>query len=167
MNLEVEAHSGDFHHWFHGIRKIHGRPPCWLRRSVGVLRISMTTSSVLNIERVSDIFLHLGEEAFRRIEHDAIVDRVRSIRRGEPTCSRSEAEPLRREQNIELLRENGITIWIDTDFDIMRKRVQSSDHRPLARNRNVRAPVSRAKEILRASRISCTRSRQRFPCRSG
>ena len=83
---------------------------------------------------VSDIFLHLGEEAFRRIEHDAIVDRVRSIRRGEPTVLSLGGGAFTREQNIELLRENGITIWIDTDFDIMRKRVQSSDHRPLARN---------------------------------
>ena len=32
---------------------------------------------------VSDIFLHQGEEAFRRIEHEALSDRVRSIRRGD------------------------------------------------------------------------------------
>ena len=39
-----------------------------------------------------------------------------------------------REENIALLQENGVTVWIDTDFEIMRRRVQSSDHRPLARN---------------------------------
>jgi shikimate kinase len=83
---------------------------------------------------VSDIFQHLGEEEFRRIEHEAIVQRVLSIRRGEPTVLSLGGGAFTREENIELLHENGITIWIDTDFEIMRKRVQSSDHRPLARN---------------------------------
>jgi shikimate kinase len=37
-------------------------------------------------------------------------------------------------ENINLLQEHGITLWIDTDFEVMRKRVQNSDHRPLARD---------------------------------
>jgi shikimate kinase len=32
------------------------------------------------------------------------------------------------------LQEHGITVWIDTDFEVMRKRVLNSDHRPLARD---------------------------------
>jgi shikimate kinase len=83
---------------------------------------------------VSDIFLHLGEEEFRRIEHEAIHQRVRSIRRGIPTVLALGGGAFTREENITLLQENGITIWIDTDFEIMRRRVQGCDHRPLARN---------------------------------
>jgi shikimate kinase len=83
---------------------------------------------------VSDIFLHQGEEAFRRIEHEALSDRVQSIRRGTPTVLAVGGGAFTIPENIHLLQEHGITLWIDTDFEVMRKRVQNSDHRPLARD---------------------------------
>jgi shikimate kinase len=83
---------------------------------------------------VSDIFITEGEEAFRRIEHQALCDRVRSIRRGTPTVLAVGGGAFTIPENMALLKENGITVWIDTDYDVMRKRVQNSDHRPLARD---------------------------------
>jgi shikimate kinase len=83
---------------------------------------------------VSEIFSTLGEEEFRRLEHEAILNRVRSIRRGTPTVLALGGGAFTRTENITLLNENGVTIWIDVDLEIARKRVQSSDHRPLARN---------------------------------
>jgi shikimate kinase len=83
---------------------------------------------------VSDIFAHEGEEAFRRIEHEALCDRVRSIRKGTPTVLAVGGGAFTIPENMNLLKENGITVWIDTDYDVMRKRVQNSDHRPLARD---------------------------------
>jgi shikimate kinase len=39
-----------------------------------------------------------------------------------------------RAENIELLLDNGITVWIDVDFEVARKRVQACERRPLARD---------------------------------
>jgi shikimate kinase len=83
---------------------------------------------------VTEIFQEFGEQEFRRIERAAIQQRVRSIRRGIPTVLSLGGGAFTCDENIALLQENGVTVWIDTDFEIMRRRVQSSDHRPLARN---------------------------------
>lgn len=83
---------------------------------------------------ISEIFATAGEQEFRRIEHQALQNRVRSIRRGTPTVLAVGGGTFTIPENIALLRENGITLWIDTDLDVIRKRVQASDHRPLARD---------------------------------
>jgi shikimate kinase len=83
---------------------------------------------------IAQIFEALGEEEFRRIEHDAIARRVLSIRRGTPTVLSLGGGAFTRPENVELLTENGITVWIDTAFAIVRNRVASSNHRPLARD---------------------------------
>ena len=83
---------------------------------------------------ISDIFAAEGEEEFRRIELEAIQKRVRSICRGTPTVLALGGGAFTRPETIKLLEENGITVWIDTALDVVRKRVQGSDHRPLARD---------------------------------
>lgn len=83
---------------------------------------------------ISDLFASVGEPEFRRIEHDAICNRIRSIRRGMPMVLSLGGGAFAQQENIDMLRENGITVWIDTDFDIVRRRVQGSNHRPLARD---------------------------------
>jgi shikimate kinase len=83
---------------------------------------------------IAQIFETQGEEEFRRIEHEAILQRIRSIRRGMPTVLALGGGAFTRKENIELLQENGVTVWIDTDYEIVRRRVQGSEHRPLARD---------------------------------
>jgi shikimate kinase len=83
---------------------------------------------------INEIFATAGEEEFRRIEHAALEKRIRGVQRGTPTVLALGGGAFTRKENITLLQENGITVWIDTDLDIVRKRVQNSDHRPLARD---------------------------------
>lgn len=83
---------------------------------------------------ISDLFAELGEEAFRDIETEAIRQRIHTVRRGMPTVLALGGGAFTREENIELLTENGITVWIDTSFDVVSRRVASSNHRPLARD---------------------------------
>jgi shikimate kinase len=83
---------------------------------------------------ISDLFAEVGEEAFRHIETEAIQRRIVSIRRGLPTVLALGGGAFTREENVELLMENGVTVWIDTPFDIVSKRVALSNHRPLARD---------------------------------
>lgn len=83
---------------------------------------------------VTEIFSTLGEEEFRKVEFDALQRRVRSIMRGTPTVLALGGGAFVRQETIKLLQENGITVWIDTAYDVMRKRVQGCEHRPLARD---------------------------------
>ena len=83
---------------------------------------------------IPELFEKLGEEEFRRIESEAIWKRIQLIRRGMPTVLALGGGAFTREHNIEMLTENGVTVWLDTDFDIVKERVSVSNHRPLARD---------------------------------
>ena len=83
---------------------------------------------------IFEIFSTAGEEEFRRIEHEALATRVRSIRRGMPTVLAVGGGVFTRPENVELLNENGITVWIDTAFPIVRSRVSGCERRPLAKD---------------------------------
>jgi shikimate kinase len=83
---------------------------------------------------IKEIFETSGEEEFRRIEHAALQNRIASIRRGTPTVVSLGGGTFTRKENIDLLQENGITVWIDADFEIIRRRVQNCEFRPLARD---------------------------------
>ena len=83
---------------------------------------------------IADLFQRLGEEEFRRIETEALMHRIHIIRRGIPTVLAVGGGAFTRENNIELLNENGVTVWLDTDFSIVKDRVAASNHRPLARD---------------------------------
>lgn len=106
---------------------------------------------------IPDLFATLGEAAFRTIESEAIRKRVHFIRRGIPTVLALGGGAFTREENIECLIENGITVWLDASFDVVRERVALSEHRPLARDPeqferlyHVRAPFySRAEYRVR------------------
>jgi shikimate kinase len=83
---------------------------------------------------ISEIFATAGEEEFRRIECEALAKRVRSIRRGMPTVLAVGGGAFTIPENVELLTENGITVWIDTAWAIVCSRVARSGHRPLAKD---------------------------------
>jgi shikimate kinase len=83
---------------------------------------------------ISELFERLGEEEFRRIESDAIWRRIHLIRRGLPTVLSLGGGAFTRQQNVDMLTDNGITVWIDADFDVVRRRCACAAHRPLARD---------------------------------
>jgi shikimate kinase len=83
---------------------------------------------------ISELFERMGEEEFRRIESEALWRRIQSIQRGMPTVLALGGGAFTRENNIEMMSEHGVTVWLDTDFDVVKKRVSASNHRPLARD---------------------------------
>jgi shikimate kinase len=83
---------------------------------------------------VGEIFEARGEEGFRRCEHEALAKRVRSIRSGMPMVLALGGGAFTRPENISLLSGNGISIWIDTAWPVVRRRVQLNSNRPLARD---------------------------------
>jgi shikimate kinase len=83
---------------------------------------------------ITEVFMQRGEEEFRRLECEAIRQRVRRIQAGHPMVLALGGGAFTQQSNIDLLENNGVTIWLDADFPVVKKRVSMANHRPLARN---------------------------------
>ena len=65
---------------------------------------------------------------------------------GSPTVLSLGGGAFTRPENVDLLTENGVTVWIDATFPIVKSRVSQCEHRPLAKD-----PV-RFEELYRSRR---------------
>ena len=83
---------------------------------------------------IQEIFAARGETEFRRIESLIIGQHVRWIERGRPAVLALGGGAFTVPANRELLAENGISVWLDCPFDIVKHRVGQATHRPLARD---------------------------------
>src|SRR5204863_4157217 len=76
----------------------------------------------------------VGEEAFRRIERDAIERRVRAVACGSPTVMALGGGAATQPANVELIETHGVSIWLSCPFDTVVRRVGQDTARPLARD---------------------------------
>jgi shikimate kinase len=83
---------------------------------------------------IAQIFLERGEPEFRRIEAELLHNRVRAIQRGRPMVMALGGGAFTQKHNFELLQENGVTVWLDCPFEVVRDRVGADPNRPLARD---------------------------------
>jgi shikimate kinase len=83
---------------------------------------------------IAAIFDTRGEEAFRQMETEAIRKRVQSIESGAPAVVALGGGAFTRQQNYDLLEDNGITVWLDCPLPLIKKRIEGSTGRPLARD---------------------------------
>ena len=82
---------------------------------------------------IAEIFETRGEEEFRRIEREALRARVKAVESGRPTVMALGGGTFVAPANVDLLENNGITIWLDCPFAVVQRRVAQTGHRPLAR----------------------------------
>jgi shikimate kinase len=84
---------------------------------------------------IAELFEQRGEPEFRRIEREILKQHVRWIERGRPAVLALGGGAFVEEPNRELLRDNGITVWLDCPFEVVQRRV-AAHHvvRPLARD---------------------------------
>src|ERR1700716_1768940 len=83
---------------------------------------------------IASLFQDLGEPEFRVIETEAIRTRVNKIKAGHPMVLALGGGAFAQSVNIEMLSNNGVSIWLDVAFPVVRKRVDLATHRPLARD---------------------------------
>lgn len=83
---------------------------------------------------INEIFDRLGEEEFRRIEHEALKKRVADIAHGVPWVLAVGGGCFAQPRNAELMANNGISIWLDAPLEMIRARIAHSGTRPLARD---------------------------------
>ena len=83
---------------------------------------------------INNIFETQGEEAFRKLETEAITARVHIIECGNPTVVALGGGAIARQDVYELISVNGVSIWLDCPLEVMQKRAARETHRPLAKN---------------------------------
>lgn len=91
-----------------------------------------------NIEKaegttIAEIFDSRGEAAFRLIESTALRQVVRKIECGQPHIVALGGGAFQG-NNVTLLAEKGVSIWLDCPFETVQRRVAGFTHRPLARD---------------------------------
>jgi shikimate kinase len=84
--------------------------------------------------KISDIFVTRGEAAFREMETEIIRQHVDTIRAGVPAVVALGGGAFVQPRNWELLENNGVTVWLDCPFDVVRQRLNGDDTRPLAKD---------------------------------
>ena len=107
---------------------------CSRKRLAGDLPTSMKTSNIPSEERSAKSSLHPGKKSFAGSSRRRYKNVFGVFAGALPTVLALGGGAFTRPENIELLRENGITVWIDVDFEVARKRVQACERRPLARD---------------------------------
>ena len=83
---------------------------------------------------IAEIFATRGESEFRRLESEAIRARVRRVECGVPAVLALGGGAFVQPDIYAMLGDNGVTIWLDCPFDLIRQRVSGDGPRPLARD---------------------------------
>ena len=109
---------------------------------------------------IFDIFETRGEAEFRRLERETMREQVRAIERGRPTVVALGGGAVVEPEAWALVENNGITIWLDCPWEMVRRRVEPAWHRPLARD-----PESFAR-LYETRRESYARADYRIPIES-
>jgi len=83
---------------------------------------------------INEIFDAQGEPMFRVLEASALTKRVKAVQSGHPQVIALGGGALMRDENFELIANNGVIVWLDAPFELIEKRVAAQSHRPLARD---------------------------------
>jgi shikimate kinase len=83
---------------------------------------------------IAAIFNKQGEEQFRRLETEAIRKRARMVRGGRPMVVALGGGAFARPENLQLIADHGVTMWLDCSLEMARRRVETCSDRPLARD---------------------------------
>lgn len=85
---------------------------------------------------IASMFVEDGELVFRDRETAAIRKYVDQIQTGHPRVIALGGGAFIQERNFQLLKDNGITVWLDCPLDEVNRRLGDDCTRPLARDRN-------------------------------
>lgn len=109
---------------------------------------------------IADIFDTGGEAAFRELETETLRKRVRMIQSGRPMVVALGGGAFAQEANIQLLQDNGVTVWLDASLELIRQRLEGATDRPLARD------PERFEQLYAARRASYAKADYRVEVRN-
>jgi shikimate kinase len=85
---------------------------------------------------ISRIFVERGEAGFRQTEAEVLRWHVRSIEAGQPCVLALGGGAFVQPANRELVQNNGVTLWLDCPFEVILRRLNGDNTRPLAAQPN-------------------------------
>src|SRR5206468_896512 len=83
---------------------------------------------------IAQIFASKGESTFRALEIEAIRKKVHQIQAGHPYVIALGGGAFLQPDNWDLVKNNGITIWLDCSLERINRRLLGNTTRPLAAN---------------------------------
>jgi shikimate kinase len=83
---------------------------------------------------IAEIFSSRGEAAFRRIETEIIRQHLNWIERGRPAVLALGGGAFVEPASRQLLQDNGLAVWLDCPFELVKQRVGPGGERPLAQD---------------------------------
>jgi shikimate kinase len=83
---------------------------------------------------IAQIFDQFGEEHFRKLETEAIRKHARMVRSGRSMVVALGGGAFTRPENLQLLEDHGVTVWLDCPLELVQRRVAPEPVRPLARD---------------------------------
>jgi len=83
---------------------------------------------------ISKIFEAMGETEFRRIESDVLKVNIKAITRGRANVVALGGGTFQSKDNIDLVTNHGVPIWLDCPLEMVERRIAGQTHRPLARD---------------------------------
>jgi shikimate kinase len=83
---------------------------------------------------IPEVFEKQGEPAFRSMETQALRKRVQNAIMGRPQVISLGGGAFTIAENYDLAENHGITIWLDTPFEVAARRVAAEGNRPLAKD---------------------------------
>ena len=84
---------------------------------------------------IAQIFAEEGEAMFRDRETTVIHEHIRRIQAGVPRVIALGGGAFIQERNWQILKDNGITVWLDCSLDVVHRRLGEDTTRPLAQDR--------------------------------
>jgi shikimate kinase len=85
---------------------------------------------------IASLFDERGEPAFRHIESEALHRCVRSVQAGRPRVISLGGGAFLQTENLDLVLNNGVSVWLDCPLAVIERRIAAFTHRPLARDPN-------------------------------
>jgi shikimate kinase len=85
---------------------------------------------------ISQIFLERGEAGFRQAEAEVLRAHVRNVEAGQPCVLALGGGAYVQPANRELVQNNGVTLWLDCPFEVIQRRLNGDNTRPLAAQPN-------------------------------
>ncbi len=110
---------------------------------------------------IPEIFAKRGESEFRRAEHEALQRRINDVSRGVPWVIAVGGGCFAQAENLDLIQNHGVAIWLDAPLEMLRARVSGAAHRPLAHD-----PV-RFEELFHERRPAYEKADYRIPISGG
>ena len=86
-------------------------------------------------ESINRVFLKYGEQVFRKIESDVLVDQVQLVCKEQARVIALGGGTFCEAVNRDTIKKAGSTVWLDVPLEELWSRVSVSDHRPLANDR--------------------------------